>query len=47
MISKTVKEVQHELISYNWEERALCFIATFISVGLLLSVAFLIIKLWG
>ena len=47
MISKTVKELQHELITYNWEERVFCFIATFLSVGLLISVVLLLIQLCG
>jgi len=46
MISKTVKEVQHELTSYNWEEKVLLFIITSLLVGLLLTVVPLVIQLW-
>lgn len=47
MITKIIKKVQHELINYNSEQRALFSIATFLSVGLLLSIAFLLTQLWS
>ena len=46
MISKTVKDVQHELISYNGEEKVLFFIITSLFVGLLITVVPLVIQLW-
>jgi hypothetical protein len=46
MISKTVKEVQYELISYNWEEKVLFFIITSLFVGLLITVVPVVIQLW-
>lgn len=46
MISKTLKEVQYELITYNWEEKVLFCIITSIFVGLLLSVVPITIQLW-
>ena len=37
MMPNIIKEVQHELISYNWEERVFFFIATVLSVGLVIN----------
>jgi len=45
MVSKKVKEVQHELITYTWEEKALFLIITSLFVGLLITAVPLVIHL--
>ena len=46
MISKIVKEVQHELICYNREEKVLVFIITSLFVVLLITVVPIVLQLW-
>jgi len=47
MMPNIIKEVQHELMTNNWEQRVLFFIVTSLFVFLLMSVVPLLIKIWG